>query len=174
MAYISSIYLISWTFPVYYFLPKYFSDPLLAFPFLLEESININSGIIRMTHSPKRVSQTLIPLDIHTLIWITIIKCLAFFQIPFFSNLSVVNILPISFIHPIMTTFMIKLLQLIRTNCEYNISSQNLLGDQDAQRLQPSQILIQYENMYLTKLYSITLQSIIVSDITISFTHDSF
>ena len=101
--------MISWTLPVFHFLPKYFSDPLLAFPFLLEESININGGIIRMTHgpkrvsqtlipldnvirmthSPRRVSQTLIPLDIHTLIWITIIKCLVFFQIPFFSNLLV-------------------------------------------------------------------------------------
>ena len=169
MACISSIYMISWTLPVFYFLPKYFQILFQHFLSFLEESTNINGGIIRMTHGPKRVSQTLIPLenvirmthssrrvsqtlipldnvirmthgsrcvsqtliplDIHTLIWITIIKCLAFFQNSILQqSFSVVNILPTSFNHPIMTTFMIKLLQLIRTNYEYNINSQNIFG----------------------------------------------
>jgi hypothetical protein len=35
----------------------------LAFPFHLEESININSGINNLTHSLKDVSQILIALD---------------------------------------------------------------------------------------------------------------
>jgi hypothetical protein len=45
----------------------------LAFPLLLEESININSGINHLTHSPKRVSQILMALDFTLLRWIAII-----------------------------------------------------------------------------------------------------
>jgi hypothetical protein len=40
-----------------------FCRSYLAFPLLLEESININSGINHMTHSPKHVSQILTTLD---------------------------------------------------------------------------------------------------------------
>jgi hypothetical protein len=50
-----------------------FCRSYLAFPLYLEESININSGVNHLTHSPKRVSQILIALDFCTLRWITII-----------------------------------------------------------------------------------------------------
>jgi hypothetical protein len=53
----------SWTFPVFSFSTKYFADPYLAFPLRLEESININSGVNHLTHSPKDVSQILMALD---------------------------------------------------------------------------------------------------------------
>ena len=48
------------------FSAKYFIDSLSAIPFLLKESININSGGINTTHGTKIVySQILIPLDLH-------------------------------------------------------------------------------------------------------------
>src|SRR4051812_17454636 len=52
---ISSIYL-NWIFPVFSFLPNIFYRFSFSISFfLLKESINIKSGAIYMTHSPKRV-----------------------------------------------------------------------------------------------------------------------
>jgi hypothetical protein len=69
---ISFIHL-SWTFPVFSFSTKYFCRSYLAFPLQLEESININSGVNHLTHSPKDISQILIALDFTLLRWIIII-----------------------------------------------------------------------------------------------------
>ena len=69
---ISFIYL-SWTIPVFSFSTKYFCRSYLAFPLLLEESIDINSGVNHLTHSPKDFQSNTNSLGFCTLKWIAII-----------------------------------------------------------------------------------------------------
>jgi hypothetical protein len=49
----------------FFFFYKIFYRSYLAFPLHLEESIDINSGVNHLTHSPKDVSQILMALDLH-------------------------------------------------------------------------------------------------------------
>jgi hypothetical protein len=67
---VSEIHPVSQSFP---FSTKYYCRSYLAFPLLLEESININSGTKHMAHIPRDVNQILITLDFALSRWITII-----------------------------------------------------------------------------------------------------
>ena len=149
MTCISSIYMISWTLPVFYFLPKDFSDHLLAFPFLFRriyqyqwwhhshdtrsKACQLNTNTLGKRHShdtqfkacqsnTNTLGYTHFDMDHHHQMFGVLPNSILQ------QSFSVVNILPTYFNHHIMTTFMIKLLQLIRTNYEYNINSQNLFG----------------------------------------------